>query len=114
MNERYPKALRGTPVAIGIIFDTVSPILAELKAVSDFDFLTGDAEHSAVNVPQAQVLFQAIRACNPGCAPLVMLPGNEYATTKRYMDAGAAGVIARLINSAEQAWELVRAAKYPP
>jgi 2-dehydro-3-deoxyglucarate aldolase len=83
-------------------------------AAAGFDFLAVDVEHSAVDVPQAQVLFQAIRAGNPDCAPLVRLPGNDYATTKRYLDAGAAGVIAPLINSAEQARELVRAVKYPP
>jgi 2-dehydro-3-deoxyglucarate aldolase len=108
------KVLQDGSVAIGSWINTASPIVAELMAACDFDFLTVDAEHSAVDVPQAQVLFQAIRAGNPDCAPLVRLPGNDYATTKRYLDASAAGVIAPLINSAEQARELVRAVKYPP
>lgn len=100
--------------AVGSWINSGSPIVAELMAAAGFDFLTVDAEHSAVDVPQTQVLFQAIRAGNPNCAPLVRLPGNDYATTKRYLDAGAAGVIAPLINSAEQARELVQAVKYPP
>ena len=99
---------------VGSWINTCSPIVAELMAAAGFDFLTVDAEHSAVDVPQAQVLFQAIRAGSSDCAPLVRLPGNDYATTKRYLDAGAAGVIAPLINSAEQAREVVRAVKYPP
>lgn len=100
--------------AIGSWVNTLSPVTAELMSAAGFDFLTVDAEHSAVDVPQTQVLFQAIRAGNPDCAPLVRLPGNDYATTKRYLDAGAVGVIAPLINSPEQARELVRAVKYPP
>ena len=99
---------------IGSWINTGSPITAELMAASGFDFLTVDIEHSAVNVPQAQTLFQAIHSGNPDCAPLVRLPGNDYATTKRFLDAGALGVIAPLIRTAGQAREVVSAAKYPP
>jgi 2-dehydro-3-deoxyglucarate aldolase len=99
---------------LGSWVNTCSPVVAELMAAAGFDFLTVDAEHSAIDVPQAEALFRAIRAGNPDCAPLVRLPASDYATTKRYLDAGAAGVIAPLINSAEQARELVRAVKYPP
>ena len=108
------QVLRTGSCVVGSWINTGSPIVAELMAAVGFDFLTVDAEHSAVDVPQAQVLFQAIRAGNPDCAPLVRLPGKDYATTKRYLDAGAVGVIAPLINSAEQARELVQAVKYPP
>lgn len=108
------KMLQANECVIGSWINTCSPVVAELMAAVGFDFLAVDAEHSAVDIPQAQGLFQAIRAGNPDCAPLVRLAGNDYATTKRYLDAGAAGVIAPLINSAAQAQELVRAVKYPP
>lgn len=111
-NIRY--ILQSGGCVIGSWINTGSPIVAELMATMGFDFLTVDAEHSAVDLPQAQALFQAIRAGDPDCAPLVRLPGHDYAITKRYLDAGAAGVIAPLINSAEQAREVVRAVKYPP
>ena len=107
-------ALQAGRCAVGSWVNTLSPVAAELMSAAGFDFLTVDAEHSAVDVPQTQVLFQAIRAGNPDCAPLFRLPGNDYAITKRYLDAGAVGVIAPLINSPEQARELVRAVKYPP
>lgn len=81
---------------------------------SGFDFLVLDAEHSPINVPQAQFIFQAIKAGNPDCSPMVRLAGNVYAETKRFLDAGASGVIAPLINTADQARELVRSVKYPP
>lgn len=99
---------------IGSWINTASPIVAELMAVSGFDFLTVDVEHSAIDLVQTQVLFQAIRSGNPTCAPLVRLAGNIYAETKRFLDAGAAGVIAPFINSREQAQELVQSVKYPP
>lgn len=99
---------------IGSWINTASPIVAEIMSAAGFDFLVIDTEHSAVDVPQAQLLFQAIKAGNPGCTPLVRLPGNMYSETKRYLDAGAMGIIAPLINSAEEAKELIRSVKYPP
>lgn len=100
--------------AIGSWINSASPIVAELMASTGFDFLTVDVEHSAVDLVQTQALFQAIKSGNPNCAALVRLAGNSYADTKRYLDAGAAGVIAPLINTADQARELVRSVKYPP
>ena len=106
--------LANNKTVIGSWINTASPIVAELMASTGFDFLTVDAEHSAVDVPQSQRLFQAIRSGNRDCSPLVRLPNNNYSEVKRYMDAGAAGVIAPLINTAEQAKEVVEAVKYPP
>lgn len=99
---------------IGSWINTASPIAAEIMSSAGFDFLVVDTEHSAVDVPQAQVLFQAIKAGNSACTPLVRLPGNMYSETKRYLDAGAMGVIVPLINSAEEAREVIRSVKYPP
>jgi len=103
----------GVPV-VGSWLNTASPIAAELMAACGFDFIAVDAEHSAVELPQAQALFQAVRAGNPDCAALVRLPGTDYSVTKRYMDAGAAGVIAPMVSTPEEAREVVRAVKYPP
>lgn len=100
--------------AIGSWINSASPIIAELMSAAGFDFLTVDVEHSAVDLVQTQALFQAIRSGNPQCAALVRLAGNSYADTKRYLDAGAAGVIAPFINTADQARELIRSVKYPP
>jgi 2-dehydro-3-deoxyglucarate aldolase len=101
-------------VIVGSWINTVSPIVAEIMSAAAFDFLVVDAEHSAVDVPQALTIFQAIKAGNPDCKPMVRLKGNDYTETKRYLDAGATGVIAPLINTAEEAQELVRSVKYPP
>ncbi len=91
-----------------------SPVVAELMAQCDFDFLALDLEHGPIDIAQVHALFQAMRSGNPDCAPLVRLAGHDYANTKRFLDAGARGVIAPLINSAEEAREVVSAAKYPP
>jgi 2-dehydro-3-deoxyglucarate aldolase len=105
--------IANSPV-IGSWINSGSPVIAELMSASGFDYLVLDAEHSAIDVAQTQVLIQAINSGNPECFPMVRLPGNSYSETKRYLDAGAMGIIVPLINSAEEAKEVVRSAKYPP
>jgi 2-dehydro-3-deoxyglucarate aldolase len=83
-------------------------------ALCGYDFLTLDAEHSPLETGEVHRLAQAIRAGNPQCACLVRLPNTDYYTIKRYMDAGANGVIAPLVNCRAQAQEVVDAVKYPP
>lgn len=114
MMVNIKQLLKDNRPVIGSWINSASPIVAELMATTGFNFLTVDVEHSAVDLVQTQALFQAIRSGNPLCAPLVRLAGNSYADTKRYLDAGAAGVIAPFINSEDQARELVRSVKYPP
>lgn len=106
--------LRSGHTVVGTWCNSGSPIIAELMAASGFDFVCVDAEHSAVDVPQAQSLFQAITAGNPDCAPIVRLHGVDYSLVKRYLDAGARGVICPLINTRADAELLVSAVKYPP
>lgn len=83
-------------------------------AACGFDFVCIDAEHSAVDLGQAQPLFQAVASGNPSCDALVRLHGIDYAFVKRYLDAGARGVIAPLVRTRSEAELLVEAVKYPP
>lgn len=99
---------------LGSWINSGSPIIAELMATCGFDFLCVDVEHSAVDLPQTQQLFQAIRSGRPDCAAVVRLHGVDYAFVKRYLDAGACGVVAPLVRTSEEATLLVQAAKYPP
>ena len=49
-----------------------------------------------------------------GIAPFVRVPANTSDYISRVLDAGALGIIAPHIHSAQDAREVVRAAKYPP
>ncbi|MBN1185208.1 MAG: hypothetical protein JXB49_23185 [Bacteroidales bacterium] len=99
---------------LGSWINTASPIISEIMSASGFDFLCLDAEHSALDYHNSLQLLQAIKAGNPNCFPLVRMQGNNYADTKRYLDAGALGVIAPLINTKSQAELLVESVYYPP
>ncbi len=106
--------LASKKIALGSWINTASPIVAEIMSQCGFDYLVIDAEHSVADSSIAQELFQAIQAGNPNCFPIVRLPGNNYEVTKKYLDLGAMGVIAPLINNVEQAKYLVDSVKYPP
>ncbi|HRP04128.1 MAG TPA: aldolase/citrate lyase family protein [Opitutaceae bacterium] len=112
--SRLRKQLREGHTILGSWLNSGSPMVAELMASCGFDFLCVDAEHSAVDRPEAQRLFQAIRSGNPSCGSLVRLHGVDYAWVKRFLDAGADGVVAPLVRTAEEARILVQACKYPP
>jgi len=108
------KALENNDTIVGTWCNSGSPIIAELLAACGFDFVCIDAEHSAVDLAQTQQLFQAITAGSPACAPMVRLHGVDYALVKRYVDAGARGVVCPLITTRAEAELLVAAVKYPP
>ncbi len=49
-----------------------------------------------------------------GAAPVVRVPLGDFATASRALDFGAEGIIAPMINTAEDARAFVSAAKFPP
>lgn len=103
----------GQPV-IGSWVNSGSSVVAELMAQCGFHFLCVDVEHSPVELTDVHRLFQAIRSGNPECASFVRLHGIDYSFVKRYMDAGADGVIAPLVRSEGDVVRLVEACHYPP
>jgi 2-keto-3-deoxy-L-rhamnonate aldolase RhmA len=112
--KRLRERLRSGGYVLGSWVNSGSSVIAEVMALAGFDFLAIDSEHSAVDLPQAQILFQAIASGDPECAPFIRLPGNDYSVTKRFLDAGATGVIAPLIRTRDEAELVVRSVKYPP
>lgn len=106
--------LKDGDVVIGSWINTASDIVAELMASCGFDFLCVDAEHSPIDIGEAHRLFQAIRSGNSECTPLVRVHGVDYPFVKRFLDAGARGIIAPLVRSKSDVELLTSATKYPP
>jgi len=85
---------------------------AEIMAKAGFDWLAIDLEHGLIDISKAFELIQVIELC--GVAPLVRLNENDPSLIRRVMDAGAAGVIVPMVNSADEAQKAVDAVKYHP
>ncbi len=106
--------LKDNKTVIGTWVNSASPIISEIMAQQELDFVCIDAEHSPVDINNIFSLFQGITSGNSKCAPAVRIHGSDYSLTKRYMDLGAELIIAPLINNSEEAKIFIDAVKYPP
>ena len=87
--------------------------LAEIVAARGIaEAVTLDLQHGLFDHGTAVHAIRAVAA--HGAAPLVRLPGVDAALVGYVLDAGAAGVIAPMIESVAEAEDLVAACRYPP
>lgn len=86
--------------------------VVEIMASADFDWLTIDIEHSAINIESVQLLISTIQA--KGIKALVRIYANDEVIIKRVLDAGADGIIVPMIKSKEEALQMVQHTYYPP
>jgi len=105
-------ALRGDEVQIGMWLSLVDPIPAEIAAGAGFDWLLIDAEHAPNDV--RTVLAQLYAVAGYRVAPVVRPVRGDAATIKQFLDIGVQTLLIPMVESAEQAVELVRAVRYPP
>ncbi len=88
------------------------PALVEMLATGPFDWLAVDLEHTTIGIDRAGEIIRIGDLA--GCPVLVRLSGHGPGQIKRVLDAGAAGLIAPMVNTADQAAAFVDAARYPP
>jgi 4-hydroxy-2-oxoheptanedioate aldolase len=86
--------------------------IARIAHTAGFDSLYVDMQHSAFSLESCGDICMAGLAV--GIAPFVRVPANTLEYISRVLDAGALGVIAPDIHSAQEAREVVSAAKFPP
>ena len=89
-----------------------APITAQAMAAAGWDALTVDLQHGTADYADLLSLFPIFEG--RGVAPMVRVPWLDEAIIMRVLDAGALGVIAPMIETAEQARRLVAACRYPP
>lgn len=106
------KRLKSKELTIGSWVTLSDPAIAEIMAKSGFDWLTVDMEHSGLSFNQAAELIRTIDLC--GVTPLVRVMENNPDLIKRFMDAGAHGIIVPLVCDKKDAERAVAAVKYPP
>lgn len=107
----FRKRLKSGERLIGPIVTLSAPESAEIMREAGFDWLFLDAEHGPLSAGDLQRLMQG---AGPGMPCLVRMSSGERVPIKQALDVGAAGIIAPMINTPEQAEDVVRLAKYPP
>ncbi|PRI09974.1 HpcH/HpaI aldolase family protein [Leucobacter massiliensis] len=96
---------------IGLWACAGSPVTAEIVAGSGCDWVLLDAEHSPNGLESILAQLYAMSAYP--AAPLVRPPFGDTVTIKQYLDLGAQNLLVPMVDSAEQAAEIVRAVRYP-
>ena len=86
--------------------------IARIARTAGFDTLYIDMEHNAFSMETTGQICMAAQAI--GIAPFVRVPANTPEWISRVLDAGAVGIIAPHVQSADEARAIVAAAKFPP
>jgi 4-hydroxy-2-oxoheptanedioate aldolase len=85
---------------------------AEMYAQAGWDSVTVDMQHGVQDYLSCVACFQGMQAAP--VTPMVRVPWNEPGIIGKVLDGGAYGVICPMVNTAEQAANLVSYCRYPP
>ena len=85
---------------------------AEIMSRQDYDSLTIDIQHGALDYASVLPMLQAMQAS--GVTPMVRVPWREPGIIMKALDAGAQGIICPMVNSGAEAAEFVSYTRYPP
>lgn len=110
-NTFKQQLLAGRPQT-GIWLGLSNAYTTEIAATAGFDWLLLDAEHAPNNVSSLLAQLQALAAY--GSHPVVRPPTGDAVLIKRYLDIGVQNLLIPMVETAEQAAELVAATRYPP
>jgi 4-hydroxy-2-oxoheptanedioate aldolase len=89
-----------------------SAFSAEVNAHVGWDSLTVDLQHGVQDYLSLVPILQAISTT--AVTPLVRVPANEPGIIMKCLDAGAYGVICPMVNTRQDAEQLVDWCRYPP
>jgi len=87
---------------------------AEVMAQCGFGSVTVDMQHGVQDYLSCVSCFQGIAAARNDVTPMVRVPWNEPGIIGKVLDAGAYGVICPMVNTPEEAANLVSYCRYPP
>lgn len=111
MGHGFRARLRAGELLVGTMVTLGYPEIGEIMARAGFDWLFLDGEHSPMTPPDLQRVMQG---AGPAVPCLVRLAEGDPLSIKKALDSGAAGIIVPMVNTADQAAEVVRQAKYAP
>ncbi len=108
--------LRANKPAYGLWMQLGSWTISRLLAAQGLlDWLLVDLEHTPTDPMTASQMCVAISDISAGkCTPLVRPTAGTIDQIKRALDSGAHGVIIPMVNTAQEAADVVRFARFPP
>ncbi|MEI2299125.1 HpcH/HpaI aldolase/citrate lyase family protein [Ensifer sp. MJa1] len=108
----FKAALRENRFQLGLWVALASPYAAEVVSGSGYDWLLIDGEHAPNDIPLLAAQFRAVAAS--ASHAMVRLPVGDTVLIKQILDTGVQTLLIPMVESVEQAQQLVRATRYPP
>ncbi len=108
----FKKALKAGETVIGCWLSLGNATSTEMMGTAGFDWLLVDGEHAPYDIGKLREQLIALEASPSHAA--IRVPVGETWIIKQVLDIGAQTVLVPMVESADQARELVRAMKYPP
>ena len=113
----FKQALAENRPQYGLWVSMISPIATEICAGAGFDWMLLDGEHTP-NDPYSILQQAQVTAAYPRTHVIARVPmGHGYvgqALIKQYLDIGVQTLLVPMVDTPEQARELVRCMRYPP
>ena len=111
-NPLKDKLLRGENSFGLFAFEFFTPGLAQIAREAGAEFVLLDMEHSGAGI---DTIKQQVAYCRGlDVIPLVRVPTYQYQFVARALDVGALGVMLPMVETAEQARDIVSWTRYPP
>lgn len=108
----FKAALRKGELQIGCWLSMANNYATEIAATAGFDWMLIDNEHATNDLRSTRDQLTLIDAS--ASHPAVRVPIGEAWIIKQMLDAGAQTILVPMVESGEQAEQLVRAVRYPP
>lgn len=93
-------------------FEFFSPGMPQLVRAAGAEFVIFDMEHSGIDIETVKAQLACCRGL--GLVAGVRVPATQYHFISRCLDAGAMSIMVPMVESVEQARDIVRFAHYPP
>lgn len=110
--NKLKSALASGQTTYGCWSGFADPYATEMLASAKFDWIVIDAEHAPNDLTTIMAQLQVMEGKES--AAVVRLPMGEAWMIKQVLDAGAQSLVIPMVESAEEARDLVRAMRYPP
>jgi len=108
MKEKWARG----EVCIGAFINITHSAVIEVLGIVGLDFVILDAEHTSLTPETAEHLYQVAELHN--ISSVTRIGENSQQVIQKFLEGGSQGVLIPLVNTVEEAQQVVDAVKYPP
>lgn len=111
MNNPVKQKIRNGQQSVGAFLGIYSPEMVEMLGYAGFDFIVIDDEHGAFSQRELEHMIRVAEVVN--LVPIVRV-SYDPSSIQKALDRGAKGIQVPMVNTKEEAEQVVKRAKFPP